>query len=117
MLPWAMRTLGQMGAPGVGVFEDHELITSGPYRFLRHPGYSATLALWLGAALGTLNWLLLVLWPLMVALLFMVGIRPEEALLHERFKADYEEYVRQTSRLIPRVWKRQHQSRKHYEMS
>jgi hypothetical protein len=51
---------------------------------VRHPLYSAVMALWLGAALGTLNWLLLALSPLGVAALFM-STCAEEGLLRARF--------------------------------
>jgi protein-S-isoprenylcysteine O-methyltransferase len=63
MLLWASTTLGRFLVPQAVVVEDHDLVTHGPYRFLRHPAYSGDLALWLGAALGTVNVLLLALWP------------------------------------------------------
>jgi protein-S-isoprenylcysteine O-methyltransferase Ste14 len=105
MLPWAVRTLGRFGVPGIGVFRDHALVTSGPFRLLRHPGYSAILALWLGAALGTLNWLLLALWPPLVIVLFTVT-REEEGLLRAKFGRTYEAYASQTGRFVPKVWGR-----------
>lgn len=106
MLPWAVRTLGRFGVPGVGVFRDHALVTSGPFRLVRHPGYSAILALWLGAALGTLNWLLLALWPVLVIVLFMVT-REEEGLLRAKFGTTYDAYSAKTGRFIPMAWGRQ----------
>lgn len=105
MLPWAVRTLGRFGVPGVGVFRDHALVTSRPFRLVRHPGYSAILALWLGAALGTLNWLLLSLWPVLVIVLFMVS-REEEGLLRVKFGTTYDAYAAKTGRFIPRAWGR-----------
>jgi len=103
MLPWATWTLGRMYVPGAGVFDDHELVTSGPFRFLRHPIYSAIIALWLGAALGTHNWLLLVTWPVYVAGV-MKPVGAEEELLQAKFGNVYEEYAEETGRLIPRLW-------------
>lgn len=105
MLPWAVRTLGRFGVPGIGVFRDHALVTSGPFRLVRNPGYSAILALWLGAALGTLNWLLLALWPLLVIVLFTVT-REEERLLHAKFGRTYEAYASQRGRFVPKIWGR-----------
>lgn len=104
MLPWAMRTLGEMAVPGVGIYGDHELITSGPYRYVRHPGYSAILTLWLSVGLGTVNWLLILLWPLAMIFLFMFAIRPEETLLRESFGDEYEDYSQRTARLVPKFW-------------
>lgn len=102
MLPWAVRTLGRFGVPGAGILRDHALVTSGPFRLVRHPGYSAVLALWLGAAWGTLNWLLLVLWPLLAVILFKAA-RDEEGLLRGRFGTTYDMYAAKTGRLIPRI--------------
>jgi protein-S-isoprenylcysteine O-methyltransferase len=101
MLPWAVRTLGRFGVPGIGVFRDHALVTSGPFRVVRNPGYSGILALWLGAGLGTLNWLLLTLWPLLVIVLFMVT-REEEGLLRAKFGTTYDAYAAKTGRFIPK---------------
>jgi protein-S-isoprenylcysteine O-methyltransferase len=75
------------------VVEDHELVTRGPYRFLRHPAYSGDLALWLGAALGTVNLLLLALWPVS-ALGTYLQTRQEDELLASKFGAAYETYAR-----------------------
>lgn len=104
MLPWAMRTLGRLYAPGFAIFNDHRLITSGPFGLVRHPIGSSVVALWLGAGLGTVNWLLLVLWPLFAALSSMLMARTEEDLLLEKFGEKYEEYAQQTKQLIPGIW-------------
>ena len=104
MLPWIMRTLGRFAVPGAGVYRDHKLITSGPYSFVRHPLYSASIALCLGSALGTINWLLLVLCPVLVAIVILVPVRHEEALLHEKFGTEYKQYAEETAQLIPWIW-------------
>ena len=103
VLPWATWTLGRMYVPGAGVFDDHELVTSGPFRLVRHPIYSAIIALWLGAALGTLNWLLLVTWPVYV-MGVMKPARQEEELLRAKFGDAYEQYAGETGRFLPRLW-------------
>jgi protein-S-isoprenylcysteine O-methyltransferase Ste14 len=103
MLLWTVRTLGRFGLPGPAVLQDHELITSGPYRLVRHPGYSAIQVFLLGTALGTLNWLILVLWPVGVVATYL-NSRSEERLLREKFGTAYEEYAQQKNRFIPGVW-------------
>ncbi len=103
MLLWAGRTLGRFGAPGPAVFRDHELITSGPYRLVRHPGYAGIQAIVLGAALGTLNWLILSLWPVAVVATYL-NSRAEDTLLREKFGTAYEEYAMQKRRFIPGTW-------------
>lgn len=100
MLAWAGRTLGRFGAPGPAVYRDHELITSGPYRLVRHPGYSAIQAIVLGTALGTLNWLILALWPIAVFATHF-NSRAEERLLRDKFGTAYEDYAQGRNRFIP----------------
>jgi protein-S-isoprenylcysteine O-methyltransferase len=102
VVAWTVRTLGRQLIPGLAILPDHVLITAGPYRWLRHPMYSGALALWLGAALGTLNWLLLAIWPLLA-----FGVRSElpkeEAMLRDKFGVQYEAYEARTGRLLPRL--------------
>jgi protein-S-isoprenylcysteine O-methyltransferase Ste14 len=106
LIPWTARTLDRFFIPGAAVLRDHALVTGGPFRLVRHPLLSALLAFWLGAALGTLNWLLLAVWPLMLAAVFMSS-RHEEELLREKFGAAYETYASRTWRFFPKVWGRQ----------
>jgi protein-S-isoprenylcysteine O-methyltransferase len=105
ILVWVPRVLGRFLVPQAVVFPDHELVTSGPFRFVRHPSFSGALALWLRAALGNLSWLLLGLWfPLMLAKTMQAG--GEEEILRAKFGKAYEEYNRQTGRFIPKLWRR-----------
>lgn len=100
---WSLITMGQQFVPGSGVFQKQQLVTSGPFRFVRHPIYSAHIALWLGTALGMLNWVLLGLWPLYFALMYFVPIREEEKLLYEKFGEEYEAYSKKTGRIFPKM--------------
>jgi protein-S-isoprenylcysteine O-methyltransferase Ste14 len=72
-----------------------------PFRLVRHPAYSADLALWLGAALGTLNALLLVSWPL-YALAVAVQASLEETVLAQEFGDAYLRYTERVGRFVPR---------------
>ena len=105
ILAWVPRVLGRFLVPQAAVFPDHVLVTAGPFRFLRHPSFSGALALWLGTALGTLNWLLLALWFLLVVGK-TIQARTEEELLRTKFGSAYEAYTRQTGRFIPKIWRR-----------
>jgi protein-S-isoprenylcysteine O-methyltransferase Ste14 len=83
---------------------DHRLVTTGPYRYLRHPSYSGALlaALGFGVALGHWTSLLalLVTWAIGIA----YRIRVEEAALHDAFGAEYDAYRARTRRLVPLVY-------------
>lgn len=78
------------------------LITSGPYRWIRHPMYSALLLLVLALVLQSGHWLCallaLLLWGVLNA-----KSRMEERYLAERWPA-YEIYMGQTWRFIPWLW-------------
>lgn len=102
MIPWTVRTMGRHLVPGRALHQDHALLTTGPFRWLRHPLYSGTLALWLAAAIGNLNWLLLALWPLLLAAVLR-ELPHEERMLRERFGPAYEEYERRTGRFVPGI--------------
>jgi protein-S-isoprenylcysteine O-methyltransferase Ste14 len=101
LMPWAVSVLGSSYAPGPALLRDQALVVSGPFRRVRHPIYSSVVALWLGAALSTLNWLLLLLWPLITAGVLRQA-RVEERMLREKFGAHYDSYAVTTGRLLPR---------------
>src|SRR5260370_11967502 len=89
---------------GGAVREDHALIESGPYRFVRHPVYVGYLALLLGSGVASLNVCLWVLWPVSLVGI-VIQAASEEQLLRERFGQDYVRYFRGTGRLVPRFWR------------
>lgn len=102
MMPWATRVLGDSYVPGPAILREHALVTSGPFRVVRHPIYSAVAALWLGAALGTLNWILLLLWPLL-AIGVAKSARAEEEMLRGKLGEAYDAYAQNKGLLIPRL--------------
>jgi protein-S-isoprenylcysteine O-methyltransferase Ste14 len=103
LLIWASALLGRLMIHEAAVREDHALIKSGPYRFVRHPVYVGYLALLLGSGVASLNVCLWLLWPVSLVGI-LIQSASEEQLLAERFGQDYERYVRWTGRLVPRLW-------------
>jgi protein-S-isoprenylcysteine O-methyltransferase Ste14 len=105
LLVWASVLLGRFMMHEAAIREDHVLIESGPYQFVRHPVYTGYLALLLGSGVASLNGCLLLLWPVS-----LLGIRiqaaSEEQLLGARFGRDYQRYVGQIGRLVPHCWSR-----------
>jgi protein-S-isoprenylcysteine O-methyltransferase Ste14 len=78
------------------------LVTSGPYRWIRHPMYTSLLVMMLGVALFHNTWANYL--GLLLLLIAVYGkIRREESHLHVRFE-DYSDYVKRTHRLIPKVY-------------
>ena len=100
----AIIHLGRFFTVNVAIAEDHELITTGPYRYVRHPSYTGTLLIFLGFGLCMLNIFSVaaVFLPIFVAFFWRMHV--EEAALHEAFGDRYQAYVARTRRIIPLVW-------------
>ena len=99
---WGRRHLGGYWSQAVTLKEDHRLITSGPYAFVRHPIYSGLLLGLLGSAIaiGEIRGLAA------VALVFSVlwqKLRLEERWMRERFGTSYENYAAKVAALVPYI--------------
>ncbi len=99
----AALTLGMSYASTLVIRQEHRLVTSGIYRFVRHPIYAGAFIAILGAPVyaTSLSGFLV----LMLLLPLLLGrIRREEALLISAFGDAYRAYRRSTKMLIPGVW-------------
>ena len=94
--------LGLNWSPGLEVRETHSLVTRGVYRRMRHPMYAAIWLGVLGQPLILHNWLAGALVVPAFAALYVTRLPKEEAMMRERFGADYETYAARTGRVIPR---------------
>lgn len=99
---WARLHLGRNWSGTVTVKQDHDLITGGPYRFVRHPIYTGLLVALIGFALARGEWRGVVAVAL-AAGSFWRKLRIEERWMREQFGSAYEEYSRRVSALIPFV--------------
>jgi len=99
---WARNCLGQYWSARVTLKEDHRLIQSGPYAYIRHPIYTGMLVGATGTALVAGEWRgLLAVGVMLVA--HSGKARREEAMLSAEFGAEYTEYRRRTGFLFPRL--------------
>jgi protein-S-isoprenylcysteine O-methyltransferase Ste14 len=99
---WARWHLGANWSGAPSLKQEHELVTSGPYRFVRHPIYTGLLLALLGTALvsGALWWIIFSI----VCLAFVYRVRVEENLMAAEFPNEYSDYRKRTNALIPFVW-------------
>jgi protein-S-isoprenylcysteine O-methyltransferase Ste14 len=97
---WARVHLGRNWSGIVTIKQDHELVTSGPYRFVRHPIYSGLLLALTGSALARAEWRGVVAVALAFAALWR-KLRYEERWMRERFGGAYEAYARRVAALVP----------------
>jgi protein-S-isoprenylcysteine O-methyltransferase Ste14 len=100
---WSRRHLGRNWSTKVRIAEEHELVRSGPYRFVRHPIYTAMLGMSVGTTIVSGQYHAL-LGLLIVAIAYWRKIRIEEAALGEAFGAEYDEYRRKSWALVPLIF-------------
>lgn len=99
---WARRYLGTNWSGTVTVKVGHELVRSGPYRWVRHPIYSGLLLAIIGTGIERGEIRSIVSFLLACAG-FLVKLRREERFMKATFGAQYEKYTRTTGALIPRL--------------
>ena len=102
LLIWVHHTLGQHWSTNLRLREGHRLVTIGPYRWIRHPMYTVLLSFFIGLALVSATWLVV----LLVVASFLVlnsRIGVEEQMMGERFGEEYRSYKECTGRLLPRL--------------
>jgi protein-S-isoprenylcysteine O-methyltransferase Ste14 len=96
---WARRVLGRNWGTPMSRKDEPELVTSGPYHFVRHPIYSGFLVAGVGTAVA-LSWV----WMIAVGLAgayFAYSATVEERYLTEQFPDTYPQYRRSTKMLVP----------------
>lgn len=104
LLQWAQNSLGKSWSDTPRMMKEQALITSGPYRVIRHPIYT-TFILILGSTLFiSANWLIGLSWIGMTVLEIISRIRFEESLMLEYFGNQYREYMQRTGRLLPKLY-------------
>lgn len=100
---WSSLTMGRNWSLVARMRTDHELVTTGPFAVVRHPIYVSMLLFLLALAVATGHYLQL-LWAVPV---FAIGTRirivEEEKLLRVAFGPAFDDYVRRTGALFPRI--------------
>lgn len=82
--------------------QDHYLVTTGPYSYIRHPLYLAMMGWGVAVALLTANWIFVAISILVLA--GVIGRIPkEEQMLIENFGDEYKAYMQRTGRFFPKI--------------
>jgi protein-S-isoprenylcysteine O-methyltransferase len=98
---WAILKLGRYFSRVVEIETTHRLITSGPYRWLRHPAYTGMLIVDLGFGLAIGTWPGALLMLVLPSVATLYRIRVEEKILLQAFGDEYRSYMQHTWRLFP----------------
>jgi protein-S-isoprenylcysteine O-methyltransferase Ste14 len=101
---WSFRTLGRYFTFTVLTSTDQAVVTTGPYRFVRHPAYSALVLAAVAGGLLIGNWLSLVVLVGAVTGALVYRITVEERALERDIGPAYREYAATHKRLVPYVW-------------
>lgn len=99
---WARVHLGRNWGMPMTLKQEPELVTSGPYRCVRHPIYTGILLGMLGTALALNLYLLIVVFALSVY--FVHSARVEERIMTAAFPTAYPGYRARTKMLVPFVY-------------
>lgn len=100
---WSMRTLGGAYTRTLRTESEQDVIDAGPYRFVRHPGYTGSLLTWTGFALASRSAPVVAVVGTLLGRAYRRRIVAEEQLLL-RTLPGYRDYQRRTKRLVPFVW-------------
>lgn len=96
---WARRHLGRDWSGTITLKDDHRLVRTGPYHYVRHPIYTGMLAGFIGTAIAVGQWR-----SLIATFFFLIGVlvrcRVEETKMRETFP-EYEEYRRRSWAIFP----------------
>jgi protein-S-isoprenylcysteine O-methyltransferase Ste14 len=84
--------------------ENHELIETGLYKIIRHPGYLGQLIIFLGTSVCLSNWLSILLMIIPVLSGYLNRIKIEERFMVEQMGQKYIDYRKRTKRLIPGIY-------------
>jgi protein-S-isoprenylcysteine O-methyltransferase Ste14 len=99
----AVAHLGKQLRVYAGLYEDHELVRSGPYAIVRHPIYASLLAMLVANCLLLTRWW----WALVALVVFIIGteirVRAEDRLLASRFPGEFAAYRRRVPAYLPFV--------------
>lgn len=102
MMYWTLSNLGKNLTDTVSTRADATLVTSGPYRFVRHPFYVTAACLFTGAFLLSANWIILASGACVLTMLVLRTAK-EEQMLVAKFGDAYRDYMHRTGRFLPRV--------------
>jgi protein-S-isoprenylcysteine O-methyltransferase Ste14 len=99
---WLFSSIGSGITPTSATREEHKLVTSGPYRWVRHPLYSVGSSMFVAFGMMADNWFIAAL-GVLTFILMAIRTPKEEANLIEKFGNEYREYMKHTGRFLPKI--------------
>ena len=101
---YSILTLNQYFTYSVAKVENHKIISTGLYKFIRHPGYLGQLIIFMGISISISNGLSVLLMMIPVTLGYLYRIKVEEKFMTDHLGVDYKHYQDRTKRIIPMLY-------------
>jgi protein-S-isoprenylcysteine O-methyltransferase Ste14 len=101
---WANQTLGASYTRTLKTVQGQSIVSDGPYRVLRHPGYAGVLLMWLGAGVALRNWIALIFMAPLLGWAYLRRMNAEEKMLLTDIGEEYRNYSRRTWKIIPFIY-------------
>ena len=97
---WSFKALGDNYSQDIVIKKDHNLVTSGPFRFIRHPQYFSQILINLGATAATLSYVLGAL-TLIEIPVYIMRAYMEDKLLAKHFGEEFRAYKKKSGFIFP----------------
>ncbi len=101
LIYWLFSSIGSGITPTSGTRKQHTLVTSGPYRWVRHPLYTVGSSMFISFGMMADNWFIAAL-GVLAFIAMAIRTPKEEANLVEKFGDEYREYMKRTGRFLPK---------------
>ena len=102
---WLFSYIGSGISPTSATRKNHILVTSGPYKWVRHPLYTVGSLTFISFGLMADSWLIISL-GILAFIIMAIRTSKEEENLIKKFGDEYIEYMKDTGRYFPRLGKR-----------
>jgi len=97
---WSFKTLGDNYSQDIMIKKNHELVTKGPYKIIRHPQYLCQILLDLGATAATFGYVI-GLFALIEIPIYIMRASMEDKLLAKYFSEKFSDYKKKSGFMIP----------------
>jgi len=97
---WAFKTLGENYSQDILIKKNHQLVTKGPFRIIRHPQYMSQILLDLGGAAATLSYIVA---PIAIIQILFILLRAsvEDKLMAKHFGNEFSSYKKKSGFVLP----------------
>ena len=100
----SIRALKQYFTYSVAKVENHKIIETGLYKFIRHPEYLGQLIIFIGISISISNWLSILIMMIPITIGYIYRIKVEDSFMIVQMGENYLNYQKRTKRIIPMIY-------------